>query len=151
MEGHYRAVSPFDSSSRKDILRMIGTKIQRLRCNIHVLVVNVNSLIDARHNHGLNTGDTAEYVRKMCALVGYFLHKNAPIIEFNLEDHLTKVCPDLSKAERNEARVFYSLVFQLMKTQSLLFYGRYIAYARYIASALKRSRCYSVKELVVSR
>ena len=71
-------------------------------------------------------------------MVGYLLHTNAPITEFNLEDHLTKVCPDLSRAERNEARVLYSRVFQLMKTQSLLFYGRYTA------SAIEGACCFEV-------
>ena len=96
MEGHYGGATPFDSSSRKDILRMIDAKIQKLRCNIHLLVVNVNS------------------------------------------HHLTQVCPDLSKAERNEARLLYSLVLQLMETQSLLFYGRYTA------SAIEGACCFEV-------
>ena len=90
---------------------MIDAQIQKLRCYIHLLVVNLNSLIDARHSHGLQTGDKADYVREIGALIGYLLHINAPVTEFNFEYHLTKVCPDLSRAERNEARVFYSLVF----------------------------------------
>ena len=51
---------------------MIDMKIQKLRCDIHNLVVNLNSLIDARHNHGIDTGDKAIYVREIGALVGYF-------------------------------------------------------------------------------
>ena len=101
------------------------------------MIVSVNSLIDARHNHGINTGDKADYVREIGAWIGYLLHTNAPITEFNVEDHLTKACPDLSRAERNEARVLYSLVFQLMKTQSLLFY--------------EDTLCQLLRELAVSR
>ena len=117
---------------------MIDMKIQKLRCNIHNRVVHLNSLIDARHNHGLNTDDEAGYVREIGALVGYLLHAQSAITEFNFEDHLTEVCPDLIRAERTEARVFYSLVFQLMKTQSLLFYRRYTA------SAIEGVSCFDV-------
>ena len=71
-------------------------------------------------------------------LVGYLLHTPSPIIEFNFEDHLTETCPDLSRAERTEARVLYSLVFQMMKAQSLLFHGRYTA------SAIEGASCFEV-------
>ena len=117
---------------------MIDMKIQKLRCNVHNLVVSLNSLIDARYNHGLNTGDKADYVREIGALIGYLLHTHSPITEINFEARLTEVCPDLSRAERTEARVRYSLVFQLMKTQSLLFYGRYTA------SAIEGASCFEV-------
>ena len=69
VEGQYGGASPFDPSSRKDILRMIETQNQKLRYKIHLLCVNVNSLVDARHIHGLCAGDEAEYVREICALV----------------------------------------------------------------------------------
>ena len=87
----------------------------------------MNSLIDARHNHGLNTDDKAGYVKEVGALIGHLLHTQSPITEFNFEDHVPETCPDLSRAERTEARVLYSLVFQMMKAQSLLFHGRYTA------------------------
>ena len=48
VKGHYGGPTPFDVSSRKNILQMIDMKIQKLRCDIHNLVVNLNSLIDAR-------------------------------------------------------------------------------------------------------
>ena len=128
----------FPFFSRTDILRMIDMKIQKLRCNIHNLVVNLNSLIDARHKHGLNTGDKSGYVRDIGALIGFLLHTQSPSTQFHFEDHLAEVCPDLSRAERTEAHVFYSLVFQLMKTQSLLFYGRYTA------SAIEGASCFDV-------
>ena len=98
----------------------------------------MNSLIDARHSHVLNTGDKAGCVREIGALFRYLPHTQSPITEFNFEDHLTEVCPDLSRAERTEARVLYSLVFQLVKAQSLFFYGRYTA------SAIEGSSCFEV-------
>ena len=60
VEGHYGGASLFDPSSRKDILRMIDTAIQKLRCKIHLLCVNLNSLVGARHIHGLCNDDKAE-------------------------------------------------------------------------------------------
>ena len=128
----------FDFSSRKEILLTIDTMIQKLRCDVHNLVVNLNSLIDVRHNHGLDTGDKAPYVREIGALVGYLIHTQSPVTEYNFEDHLTERCPDLSKVERREARVFYSLVFQLLKAQSLLFH------CRYIASAIEGASCFDM-------
>ena len=77
-------------------------------------------------------------MREIGALIGYLLHTHSPITEFNFEDHLTEVCPDLSRAERSEARVCYSLVYQLMKSQSLLFYGRYTS------SAIEGASCFEV-------
>ena len=35
VEGHYGGPTPFDVSSRRDILRTIDMKIQKLRCDIH--------------------------------------------------------------------------------------------------------------------
>ena len=102
------------------------------------MVVNLNSLIDVLHNHGLDTGDKAPYVWEICALVGYLLHTQSPLTEYNFEDHLIERCPDLSKVERREARVFYSLVFQLLKAQSLLFHGRYTA------SAIEGAGCFEM-------
>ena len=112
----------------KNILQMIDMKIQKLRCDIHSLVVNLNRLIDAHHNHGLDTGDKATYVKKIGALVGYLVHTQSPITEFNFEDHLTETCPDLSRAERTEARVLYSLLF----------------HGRYTASAIEGASCFEV-------
>ena len=120
MEGHYGRPTPFEFSLRKNILRMIDMTMQKLRCDTHNLVVNLNRLIDARHNHGLDTGDKATFVKEIGALVGYLLHTQFPITEFNFEDHLTETCPDLSRAERTEARVLYAPVLQLMKAQSML-------------------------------
>ena len=100
---------------------MIDMKIQKLRCDIHNLFVNLNSLIDACHNHGIDTGDKAIFAKEIGALVGDLLHTQSPITDYNFEDHLIERCPDLSRAERTEARVLYSLVCQLMKAQSLLF------------------------------
>ena len=71
VEGHYGGPTPFVFLSRKNILQTIDTNIQKLRCDVHNLVVNLNSLIDARHNHGLDNGDKAPYVREMGALVEY--------------------------------------------------------------------------------
>ena len=70
---------------------MIDTNIQKLRCDLHNLVVNLISLIDARHSHVRDTGDTAIYASELGALGGYLLHTQSPIIEFNFEDHLTEV------------------------------------------------------------
>ena len=117
---------------------MIDVKNQKLICDIHNLVVNLNRLIDARHNHGLDTGDKATYVNEIDALVGYLLHTRSPITEYNFDDHLTERCPDLSKAERTEARVLYALVFQRMKAQSLFFHGRYTA------SAIEGASCFEM-------
>ena len=117
---------------------MIDTKIQRLRCDIHNLAVNLNSLIDARHNHGIDTGDKATWVREIGAMVGYLLHTQSPITEYNFDDHLIERCPDLSNAERREAQVLYALVFQLMKAQSLFFHGRYTA------SAIEGASCFEI-------
>ena len=120
------------------MLQMIDMKIQKLRCDIHNLVVNLNSLIDARHNHGIDTGDKAIYVREIGALVGYLLHAQSPITEYNFDDHLIERCPDLSKAERTEAHMLYALVFQLMKAQSLFFHERYTA------SAIEGASCFEM-------
>ena len=111
VEAHYGGATPFQYSSRKSILQMIDTKIQKLRCDLHNLTVNLNSLIDARHNHGIETGDKATCVKEVGALVGFLLHTQSPITEYNFDDYLAERCPDLCKAERTEARAIYALYF----------------------------------------
>ena len=49
--------------------------------------------------------------------------------EFNFDEHLTQTCPSLSKTERIEARTLYAPILRLMKAQSLLHLGRYMASA----------------------
>ena len=126
-EGHYGGASPLDPSSRGSILSRVDNAIQNLRCKIHLLCITLNSLIEARHIHGLPTADKAEHVTKIGSMFGFLLHTNAPLTEFNFDDHLIQTCPELIKAERSEARVLYALVLQLMKAQSMLFHGRYTA------------------------
>lgn len=126
-KGHYGGTSPLDPLSRGGILSQIDTAIQKLRCTIHLLCISLNSLIEGRHFHGLNTADKAEHVIKIGSLFGFLLHTNAPLTEFNFDDHLTQTCPDLMKAERNQVRELYAPVLQLMKAQSMLLHGRYIA------------------------
>ena len=138
VEAHYGGATPFEYSSRKRILQMIDTKIQKLRCDVHNLAVNLNSLIDTRHNHGIETGDKATCVKEVGALVGFLLHTQSPITEYNFYDYLTERCPDLCKAERTEARAIYALVFQLLKAQSLFFHGRYTA------SAIEGASCFEM-------
>ena len=41
-----------------------------------VVCVNLNSLIEARHVHGIETGDKAACVREVGSLFAYLLHTN---------------------------------------------------------------------------
>ena len=67
-------------------------------------------LIEARHSHGINTGDKVACVRKIVPLFAYLNHTNALITELNFCDLLMKRCLNLSKIERLEAHVLYSQV-----------------------------------------
>ena len=63
-EGHYGGASPLDPSSRGRTLSQIDNAIQKLRCKIYLLCIALNSLIEARHIHGLPNADKAEHAHK---------------------------------------------------------------------------------------
>ena len=58
-------------------------------------ISSIISLIDIRHNNGIDTGDKAICVREVGALVGFLLHTQSPITEYNFDDYLAERCPDL--------------------------------------------------------
>ena len=107
-EGHYGGVSPLDPSSRGSILSQIDNAIQKMRCKIHLLCIALNSLIEARHIHGLPTADKAEHATKIGSIVGFLLHTNAPLTELNVDDHLTHTASvgDTTNAGQQSRRAY---------------------------------------------
>ena len=91
-EGYYGNVTPFDLTSRQMILRHLDMKIQKLRCNLHLLGMALVGLIEAKHVHGIDTGDNIANVQDVASLSAYLNHTNAPITEYNFNDYLRKKC-----------------------------------------------------------